>query len=96
MSGMNYVIKVLGDLIAPLGKDKLASLIVVLALNQFGKYSFAKKTKQKGGNIFNNLVSTVMPMSKDNLLTLASILLLDYFMKKNRSTSTKKRGGGKR
>ena len=58
MSGINYVIKVLGDLIAPLGKDKLASLVVVLALNEFGKYSYAKKTKQKGGSIFNNLVKT--------------------------------------
>ncbi len=45
MSSVNYVIKQLGDLIASLGKNKLATLVVVLALNEFGQYQFAKKTK---------------------------------------------------
>ena len=96
MSTVNYVIKQLGNLIAPLGKGALASLVVVLALNEFGKYSYAKKHKtQRGGNIFNELVTTVLPMSKNDLLALASILLLNYFnqQKNHKGHKGKKKGG---
>ena len=96
MSTVNYVIKQLGNLIAPLGKGALASLVVVLALNEFGKYSYAKKHKtQRGGNIFNELVRTVLPMSKNDLLALASILLLNYFnqQKHHKGHRGKKKGG---
>ena len=96
MSTVNYVIKQLGNLIAPLGKGALASLVVVLALNEFGKYSYAKKHKtQRGGNIFNELVKTVLPMSKNDLLALASILLLNYFnqQKHHKGHRGKKKGG---
>ena len=96
MSTVNYVIKQLENLIAPLGKGALASLVVVLALNEFGKYSYAKKHKtQRGGNIFNELVRTVLPMSKNDLLALASILLLNYFnqQKHHKGHRGKKKGG---
>jgi hypothetical protein len=96
MSTVNYVIKQLGNLIAPLGKGALASLVVVLALNEFGKYSYAKKHKtQRGGNIFNELVTTVLPMSKNDLLALVSILLLNYFnqQKNHKGHKGKKKGG---
>ena len=95
MSTVNYVIKQLGNLIAPLGKSALASLVVILALNEFGKYSYAKKHKtQKGGNIFNELVTTVLPMSKNDLLALASILLLNYFNQQHHKGHTGKKKGG--
>lgn len=47
MSAVNYIIQQLGNLIAPLGKNQLATLIVILALNEFGQYNFAKKAKHK-------------------------------------------------
>ena len=94
MSSVNYVIKQLGNLIAPLGKNELASLIVILALNEFGKYDFAKKTKtQKGGAIFNELIKVILPMGKNDIVVLAAILLLNYYNqnKKGVHPSKKKR-----
>ena len=69
MSSVTYVISQLGNLIAPLGKEALASLVVVLALNEFGKHSYAKTHKtQKGGNMLSEFVNVVLPMSKNDLL----------------------------
>jgi hypothetical protein len=80
MSSVNYIINQLGDLIAPLGKNELVSLIVILAVNEFGKYTFAKTSKtQKGGSIFEELINVILPMSKNDVIVLASILLLNYF-----------------
>ena len=60
----NVVLKTLGDLIAPLGINQLATLVVVLSLNEFNKYHYAKRTRQKGGSLFKGLVQTVLPMEK--------------------------------
>lgn len=98
MSELLYVIKDIGKLLIPLGINKLASLSVILLLNEFKKFGFSKKQKvKKGGsvtNVFNVLVKTIAPLGKNHLLTLASLLLLNYFMKKVNSKDVKVKQGG--
>ena len=98
MSELLFVIKDISKLLVPLGITPLASLAVILLLNEFKKYGYAKKQKvKKGGsvtNIFNVLVKTIAPLGKNNLLALASILLLNYFMTKVNSKDNKVKQGG--
>ena len=80
-------IKTMCGILAPMGKKALASLAVLLALNEVGK-------KQKGGSaLISGLSSKLMPMSKNNLLVLVSLLLINYFMHLRKKTKTQKGGG---
>lgn len=80
-------IKTMCGILAPMGKKALASLAVLLALNEVGK-------KQKGGSgLISGLSSKLMPMSKNNLLVLVSLLLINYFMHLRKTTKTQKGGG---
>ena len=79
----------LGKLIAPLGVNELATLVVLLFLND---YMHKKDKKQKGG-MMNTYVDMLVPMGKNNLVVLASLLLLNHFAHKNRKTSKKQSGG---
>jgi hypothetical protein len=73
----------LGNLLAPLGKNSLIALIILL----FGKHLVIRRkmTKaQMGGNMI-EYTKMLLPMSKNNLLALASLLLIHYFVKNKRS-----------
>jgi len=83
VSIMGSAVTTLGDLLAPMGKNSLIALIILL----FGKYlvSRRKMTKgQMGGNMM-EYTKIFLPMSKNNLLALASLLLIHYFVKNKRS-----------
>lgn len=88
---LTSTISILSNMLAPLGKNALATLIVVLSLHALGK----KKTrppgrnKQKGG-MFNDYFKMFYPLGKNELLTLASLLLLHFYTKKKHS----KQSGG--
>ena len=90
---LNIVILEISKLLIPLGVNALASLAVVLSLNELGKYNYAKRTKsQKGGNIFSVLVKSLAPLGKTHLVVLVSILLLHYFSKE-KNKKKKLKGG---
>lgn len=83
VSIIGSAVTTLGDLLAPMGKNSLIALIILL----FGKYlvSRRKMTKgQMGGNMM-EYTKIFLPMSKNNLLALASLLLIHYFVKNKRS-----------
>lgn len=81
-------VKSMCGILAPMGKKALASLAVLLALNEVGK-------KQKGGSaLMSGLTSKLMPMSKNNLLVLVSLLLINYYMHLHHKGSKSQRGGG--
>ena len=82
-SMLGSAVTTLGDLLAPMGKNSLIGLIILL----FGKHLVMRRkmTKgQMGGNMM-EYTKMLLPMSKDNLLALASLLLIHYFVKNKRS-----------
>jgi len=91
---ISMTIMELSNIIAPLGKNALISLIVLLGLGEMGKYSHVKKS-QRGGSIMATLGSTLAPMGLNELLAIASLLILQHFVKKNTKHSDKsgKKGG---
>jgi len=91
--GSTQIVNTLGKMLAPLGINELATIIVLLFLNHYSKEKTFLMKKQKGGN-FNNYIGMLTPLGKDNLVVLASLLLLNYFAHKNKKTSKKQKGGG--
>lgn len=73
------------NLLAPLGKDRLMAVIVLLVLNHFKKFN-----KQVGGsaNYLAMAEKTLAPLGKNVLVVMGALLLLDYF------TRNKKMLGG--
>ena len=74
-------LQLLGTLLAPLGKEKLASMVVLLALNRLmmvggGSHS-EMNYKSHGG-----FMKTLMVMPKTDLLVLAGLLLVDHLVNK--------------
>ena len=77
----------LATLLAPVGKEALATVIVLLVLN-LTSMKEKKKRKMKGGSLINSsikvLAKTLFPMGKEQLLVLASLLLLNYLSQNNK------------
>ena len=81
--GSMQIVSTLGNMLAPLGTNELASVIVLLFLNHYSKEKVFSMKKQKGGN-FNSYVQMLTPLGKENLVVLASLLLLNYFAQKKK------------
>jgi hypothetical protein len=88
------VVAELSTVLAPLGKNALISLIVLLGLNSMGKYSKVKKTQKGGEPIMAMLASTLAPLGLNELLAVASLLLLQYFAHSKKKDMAMK--GGKK
>jgi len=69
----------LGNLIAPMGKNSLISLVVILFINHL--VSAKKVTKKQMGGSLGEYLKIFVPMGKNDLVSLASILLIHYFVK---------------
>ena len=82
-SAVSHVAK----LLAPVGKQALATVVVLLVLN-LTAINKRKKKKMKGGSLISasvkTLAKTLVPMGKEKLLVLASLLLLNYLSQKNK------------
>jgi hypothetical protein len=91
--GSMQIVSTLGNMLAPLGTNELASVIVLLFLNHYSKEKVFSMKKQKGGN-FNSYVQMLTPLGKENLVVLASLLLLNYFAQKKKTKTSKKQKGG--
>ena len=77
---LSPIISTLSNLLAPMGVESLATVAVLLALNEIGKPS--KKKKMTGGELAtmtSTLAQTLIPMGQNQLLTLVSLLILNYF-----------------
>lgn len=78
MQGLKDSIVTLGNQLTPLGRNSLASLIVILFLNYLHKNKKISGKKKLGGGI-KDYISMLIPMGKSNLIVLASLLLLNNF-----------------
>ena len=77
---LSPIISTLSNLLAPMGVESLATVAVLLALNEIGKPS--KKKKMTGGELAtmtSTLAQTLIPMGQNQLMTLVSLLILNYF-----------------
>lgn len=92
MSGgalLGEAVTTLSGMLAPMGKNALVSLVVLL----FSRHLISSRKmtkKQMGGNLM-DYTKMLLPMTKNNLLALASILLIHHFVK-NKHKKTQ-RGG---
>lgn len=78
---LGYTFNYFVSLLAPLGKDRLMAVIVLLVMNHFKKFN-----KQSGGSL-NYLAmaeKTLAPLSNNLLIVIGSLLLLDYTIKNKR------------
>ena len=82
MSGgalLGEAVTTLSGMLAPMGKNALVSLVVLL----FSRHLISSRKmtkKQMGGNLI-DYTKMLLPMTKNNLLALASILLIHHFVK---------------
>ena len=92
MSGgalLGEAVTTLSGMLAPMGKNALVSLVVLL----FSRHLISSRKmtkKQMGGNLM-DYTKMLLPMTKNNLLALASILLIHHFVKNKHKKS--QRGG---
>ena len=82
----------LANMITPMGKNSLATLIVLLFLNYLQRKRTISSKKQLGGGM-HDYIKLLLPMSKNNLVVLASLLLLNHFILNKKSRSKKQKGG---
>jgi len=86
-SSVSYI----AQLLSPVSKEALATVVVLLALNLSNLSSKKKSKTKKGGGLvtgtIQTLAKTLFPMSKESLLVLTSLLLLNYLKQNNRKRS---------
>ena len=71
----------LGTLLAPLGKERLASMVVLLALNRLMMVGGGSHDEMNY-NSHGGFMKTLMVMPKTDLLVLAALLLVDHLVNK--------------
>lgn len=100
LASVSVAVAELSKLLAPLGVNALASLVVLLSFKLLGKSKPKSKSKskskskfksQKGGSL-GGLEAALIPLGKNALLALASLLLLHYFSMPRRSVRVQKGG----
>lgn len=74
-------LQLLGTLLAPLGKERLASMVVLLALNRLMMVGGGSHDEMNY-NSHGGFMKTLMVMPKTDLLVLAGLLLVDHLVNK--------------
>ena len=77
-------LQLLGTLLAPLGKERLASMVVLLALNRLMMVG-GSSHDEMNYNSHGGFMKTLMVMPKTDLLVLAALLLVDHLVNKKSS-----------